>query len=484
MLKLIIRQASWGILGSVFAFVIGFFVKTYVIREVGIIEWGKYATAQTFVMFSDTILSLGIPYVILKFLPGLISDSREKVSSIIQKILWFAIRISFVFLVLMYFLSPYLDEYIYTEINTFSYLLLIVSVHAPISVFMGIITSLFRSVFKIREIILYGTFISVPLRAILTFIVFNWFTSDIMFFVAVEIFTQLLTLILMYWVFHKNEMKLFRVRNLGDHEITEDMKTYGKKIYANSIVIFFSGQSLSFILGVMLPPEKMGVYSILLTITALSLFLNKNLRKIFAPVISKLYSEGNFTELNNLYKKTTFLVNLFTIPLSILIIFFSDEILNFFSTSGELIIYKPYLITIMLARVIALLAGNTATFMVMAGLEQKEIELQSVKAVLIIILALIFVRKYELLAIVSLYIVFILFVNIIQLFLIYIKMNISPFSRDLLLLIIISIPCFYFAIKQEYIFEFHHFILIPMFIYILYCSIFYFQIKKFYKELR
>ena len=95
----------------------------------------------------------------------------------------------------------------------------------------------------------------------------------IMFFVAVEIFTQLLTLILMYWVFHKNEMKLFRVRNLGDHEITEDVKTYGKKIYANSIVIFFSGQSLSFILGIMLPPEMMGVYSILLIITALSLFL-------------------------------------------------------------------------------------------------------------------------------------------------------------------------------------------------------------------
>ena len=35
MLKLIIKQANWGILGSVFAFAIGFFVKTYVIREVG-----------------------------------------------------------------------------------------------------------------------------------------------------------------------------------------------------------------------------------------------------------------------------------------------------------------------------------------------------------------------------------------------------------------------------------------------------------------
>ena len=483
MLKLIIRQANWGVLGSVFAFAIGFFVKTYVIREVGTIEWGKYATAHTFAMFSDTILSLGIPFVILKFFPGFMSNSREKASSLIQKILWLAIRISFVFLVLIYFISPYLDEYIYTEINTFSYLLLIASVHAPISIFMGIITSLFRSVFKIKEIILYGTFISVSIRAVLTFVVFQ-FTSDIMFFVAVEIFTQFLALILMYWVFHKNEMKLFGVRNLVDHKITKDVKAYGKRIYANSIVMFFSGQSLSFILGIMLPPEKMGVYSILLTITALSLFLNKNLKKIFAPVISKLYSEGNYTELNNLYEKTTFLVNLFTIPLSILIIFFSDEILNFFSPSGDLIIYKPYLITIMLARMISLLAGASGTLMIMAGMEKKALFIQAIRGALTILLALIFIEEYKLQAVVILFISSIIFVSIAQIISIKKEINIFPFSRELLLLIIISIPCLYFAIKQEYVFEFYHFILIPIVIYILYCSIFYFQIKKFYKELR
>ena len=483
MLKLIVKQANWGILGSVFAFAIGFFVKIYVIREVGTIEWGKYATAHTFAMFSDTILSLGIPFVILKFFPDFMSNSREKASGFIQKILWLSIRISFVFLVLIYFISPYLDKYAYINIDDFSYLLLIVSVHAPISIFMGIITSLFRSVLKIKEIVLYGTFISVPVRAILTFIIFQ-FTSDIIFFVAVEVFTQFLILILMYWLFHKNEMKLFGVTRLGEYVVTENVKTNGRKMYATSIILFFSGQSLSFILGIMLPPEKMGVYSILLTITALSLILNKNLRKIFAPVISKLSSEGDFIELNNLYKKTTFIVNLFTIPLAILIIFFSDEILNLLSTSGDLIIYKPYLIIIMLARVISLLAGNSGTFMVMAGLEQKELELQSVKAVLVIILALIFVKKYELLAVVSLYIIFMLLVNIIQLFHIYKKINISPFSQELLYLLLLSIPVIWFSIDQNFDFKFYHFILIPIVFYLVYGLFFHKKIIQIFKEIR
>ena len=119
MLKLIIKQANWGILGSVFAFAIGFFVKTYVIREVGTIEWGKYATAHTFAMFSDTVLSLGIPFVILKFFPSLMSNSKDEASFLVKKILRLALMMSCIFLLLMYFLSPVLDEYIYVN-NAFT----------------------------------------------------------------------------------------------------------------------------------------------------------------------------------------------------------------------------------------------------------------------------------------------------------------------------------------------------------------------------
>lgn len=483
MLKLIIKQANWGILGSVFAFAIGFFVKTYVIREVGTIEWGKYATAHTFAMFSDTVLSLGIPFVILKFFPSLMSNSKDEASFLVKKILRLALMMSCIFLLLMYFLSPVLDEYIYVNTNQFSYLLLIISIHAPISIFMGIITSLYRSVLKIKEIILYGTFIGVPLRAVLTFLVFQ-FSNDIMSFVMVEIFTQFVTLFLMFYFFNKNEMGLFKKQTESSYQIKEEVYSYAKKIYASSIVLFFSGQSLSFILGIMLPPEKMGVYSILLTITALSLFLNKNLRMIFAPVISKLYSENKISELNILYKKITFIVNLITIPFAILIIFFADEILSFFSESGDLNIYKPYLIVIMIARIISLLAGNSGTFMVMAGLEKKELFIQTIKAILIIILASIFVKEYELIAIVSLFIIFMLYVNVMQLYYIKQEINITPFSSDLLLLVVISIPVLYYSIVQDYTFDWYHYILIPIVSYIIYIVVFCKRLVKIISELK
>ena len=58
MLKLIIRQANWGVLGAVFGFAIGFFIKIYLIDIVGLEAWGKYVIAQIFSSFSETILSI------------------------------------------------------------------------------------------------------------------------------------------------------------------------------------------------------------------------------------------------------------------------------------------------------------------------------------------------------------------------------------------------------------------------------------------
>ena len=85
--RLIIRQTNWGILGSIFAFLVGFLVKTYVIREVGTYDWGRYATAHIFVIICDTLLSIGIPAIILKFFPNMITNAKEDAKKLLVKIL-------------------------------------------------------------------------------------------------------------------------------------------------------------------------------------------------------------------------------------------------------------------------------------------------------------------------------------------------------------------------------------------------------------
>ena len=176
------------------------------------------------------------------------------------------------------------------------------------------------------------------------------------------------------------------------------------------------------------------------------------------------------------------MINVLTIPLVIIIATFADEILGLYTV--EMLKYKDFLFFMLVGGMLSLAAGSSGTFMIMAGLEKKELQLQTLKAVLITGLAFAFVSEYKMLAIVSLYVIFMLFINVSQL--IYIKKNvsISPFSADLLKLFGLTIICMYFAINQSYNFKLIHFILIPIGVYLAYFLLMLKPIKSLIKELR
>ena len=480
MLKLILKQMNWGIIGSLFGFVIGFFIKIYLIDIVGLSQWGKYVTAHAFATASDTILSLGIPFILLKFIPEYLNRDIDAAKLLVNRVLKYALLISFIFIVLMFFISPFIDIYIYKKIDDFSFILFLVAIHVPVSIFTGIITSLYRSVLKIKELILYSVFIIVPLRALLTLFVFQY-TDNIIYFIAIELFTGILSSTLLFYFFSKKEFSLSDTST--ENNIFEtNLISYGKKIYANSLATFFGGQSLAIILSIMLPPSQIGIYSILVTVTGITLFLIQNLNKIFAPVISKLYAESKIHQLNQIYKKTTFIINFVTIPFSILIIYFSEQILLLYDDSGQILKYLTYLYILMIARIISLLAGSSGTLMIMAGLEKKELYIQLLKGILITFFALFFIKGHGLFAVVILFVVFSFLVNVLQLFFISRTIKISPFSKDLFLLVLTSLPMFYYAMTNDNDFNIYQLFWIPILIYLPYLILFYNKIKSFYLD--
>ena len=480
MLKLILRQANWGILGAIFGFAVGFFVKIYLIDIVGLQAWGKYVTVQTFSSISETFLSIGIPYVIIKFIPSFVDNNKDKASRIANVFLKYAMVIGSGYLVLIYFYSSYINHFVYSDIDDLSWLLFIMCIHVPISMLFGVVISLYRSVLKIKEIVLYGTVVTVTVRAILTFIIFQ-FTDNIGYFILLEVFTQILVLSILLYLFNKNEFSLFVQSDTK--EITQDAKMvdYGKKMFYNSVVAFISGQALSFIISIKLPSADVGAYNILLTLTGLTTFLLINLNKVFAPAISKLHYEQNFIELNALYKKTTFLINLCAIPLAVIIAVFADEILGMYT--ADMLAYKKYLFYMLVGGMLSLAAGSSGTFMVMAGLEKQNLKLQFIRAILLIVLSLWLIPIIGLLSVVGLYVIFMLFINGAQLIYIGKYLHISPFSKELLFLFGLTVIVMYFAINQNFVFQIYHFITVPILVYVCYFGLLFQPLKRLVKEI-
>ena len=480
MLKLILRQANWGIIGAIFSFVIGFFVKIYLIDIVGLEAWGKYVIAQTFSSISETFLSLGIPFIIIKFIPSFVEDNKEKASRIASLFIKYALLIGGMFLALIYFISPTINHFIYNDIKSLDWILFVMCIHVPISLLFGVIVSLYRSILRIKEIVLYGTFVTVTIRALLTFSIFQ-FTSNISYFILIEVFTQILVLSILLFLFNKNEFSIFNKSEI--HEVTKnsEMISYGKKMFFNSMIAFVSGQILGFIISIKLPAEDIGAYNILLTLTGLTTFLLINLNKVFAPAISKLYHEKNILELNSLYKTTTFVINILTIPLAVVIVIFADEILVLYT--AEMLQYKSFLFLMLIGGMLSLAAGSSGTFMIMAGLEKQNLYIQISRLIFLIVLSLSLIPIYGMLSVVLLYVVSMLFVNVTQL--IYIKkhIDISPFSNELLILFSLSFIGMYFGMVQDYEFIIIDFIIIPVGIYVSYFLIMFNPLKRLIKEL-
>ena len=481
MLSLILKQTNWSIIGAVFGFVIGFFIKIYIIDIVGLADWGKYVIAQTFSSFSETVLSIGIPFVIIKFVPGFIENNISKASRLSSIFLKYALLVGCFFIVIIYFYSDLVNQYVYNDISGLDWILFVMCIHVPISMLFGVVISLYRSVLRIKEIVIYGTFISVTLRAILTLIIFQ-FSDNIVHFIYVEIFTQILVLFILLYLFNKREFSLF-VKSDFKEVINDDILVdYGKKMFFNSIIAFISGWALSFIISITLPSEDVGAYNILLSLAGLMTFLLINLNKVFAPAISKLYQESNFLELNRLYKKTTFFINILTIPLVVIIVIFADEILELYTT--DMLNYRQYLFFMLIGGVFSLAAGSSGTMMIMAGLEKENLLIQIVRATMIIILSLFLIPKFGMLIVVILYVSFMFLVNASQLLYIYRFIKISPFSRELIILLFITFFGMYFAVNQEYNFSTLHFIFIPIIVYFLYFGLMFNSVIRLIRELR
>lgn len=447
MLKLILNQTTWGIFGSIFGFAIGFLLKIYLINIVGLESWGKYISAQTFITFIDILISFSIPTVIIKFISKNKMVDSVGTNLLLNKFFSYSIYASIFTVLFLYFLSDVIDTKVYSNLSDFKFFIIFISFHIPLTLFSSIITSLFRSVLKIKEIILYGTIINVSVRAIATFIVFL-FTNSILYFIFIELISSFLSIMILYYIFHKKVFS-FNFTITHDFSMNNEIISYGKKIYLNSLLVFFSGKSLAIIVSLFLEPKLIGIYSIFLTITGVSMFLNKNLRKVFSPVVAQIYENKDFSLLNNLYKETTFLVNFLTIPISIIIIYFSKNIVYLFDKTEFINDYIFLLHILILTRVISLMFGNTGVYMLMAGLEKNDLLIQILKTIFTISLSILLVHDYQLHAIVLIFFISNLGVNLFQFLFIYKKLNINPFSRELFLLMLIStfIISFYYVLN-------------------------------------
>ena len=479
MLATLIKQTNWSILGAVFGFAIGFLIKGFVVQSVGLDSYGLYIKGYVFITAISTIIAFGFPQLVLKFLPDLIGNNKVEAKDLTNRTVSYILISSLASGLLLFAFSAYIATYVFQN-TAMESILQWSALYLPVILLISILTSLYRGVIRIKEIVVYGTFVSVTLRAILTIILFQY-TNQIEYFIAVEAIVQLIVIFLLWWKFSKDFYPL-KVR-MDFLKVFKKSKyiSFAKFVFAGSVVTYAGSELLTLLVSLMLPEKEVGAYSLMLTITGISIFILINLNKVFAPIISKLYAENKLEELKQTYQKATFLINAITLPFVLLLLFFLPLILSYFGSEMKTYLFLTAFMFLSIGATLPV--GSSGVVMNMAGMEKQNIWVQIFKASLSVSLLIVFVKEYQLLAVVIIYVFSEYFKNYLQVFIIWKKTKIHPFTKDLALLYFFCIPFVIYFIQLEFNWKILDYILVPIVVCLTFIFISFKKVKSILNEI-
>jgi len=111
-----------------------------------------------------------------------------------------------------------------------------------------------------------------------------------------------------------------------------------------------------------------GIYNIIKKISLSTSMLLLAVNSVIAPQLSVLFEENNHEDLKKLVKKIFVLISLYAIPITFIVIFFSEDILKLFGQ--EFITGKKMLLILTAGQFINIMTGPVGNILIMGGNER------------------------------------------------------------------------------------------------------------------
>jgi O-antigen/teichoic acid export membrane protein len=325
---------------KVFGMTIGYMFTILVSNFYGAEVLGIYTLSFVFLQIVSTLGRLGVDTASVKF----IAEYKEKKENRqIQNFYYMVLRIILPFVILLslvaIFLSPYIAEYVFNKEYLAPYLQLISLAIVPY-VFIFIHSESLRGLQKNKEYII--------LQNISTTFVASIFLSLAIFYTIKSTFLPLLVLVLAIyctffysaWLWRKEMSSLCN----GLQKISVDSAdnlTY-KKVFSVALPLTFTsylamimGSSDIIMLGIFMTEYYVGVYSVVIKLSTMSLIVFMAVNTITVSKFSAYWGVGKLAEMKRLGTESTKLILYFSLPIFIIIWIFPVEILHMFGAGFE-----------------------------------------------------------------------------------------------------------------------------------------------------
>jgi O-antigen/teichoic acid export membrane protein len=378
-------------LGAGYAFIL------LITRGYGPEVMGVFALSLVVLQITSVIARLGMDTFLLRSVAEstALFYTTNKIKETYKEILLLTIPFSILISCALYYLAPFISEYVFHKSELITPLQYIALGIVPMTVLF-----LHREAIRGLKRMVAFSFIdslAVPLFASIILITLIYFSDSEFSPIYAHILSLTFAAIfsILIWTTYVNQL---RHPKLNNDEIKET-KVTRRKILATSFPMMLSGSLFllmgwvdTFMIGMYRDISEVGVYSVALKVSALTSIILISINSISAPKFAEMWGKGDLNGLKIVTRYSTKLIFWGALPILLFILLFPGLILKVFGVQFELAITA--LVLLSLGQFINSISGSVNYLLNMTGHEKVVLNNITVALLINIVLNYILIPLY------------------------------------------------------------------------------------------
>lgn len=383
LINFILKKGGLIFLFRMISMALSFYANYYISTKYGESNFGRFSLALTVLQMIFLFFALGLPNVFLAITGGFNDDNLKK--GFLIKTSKIVLTISLIPVIITYFGAEIIANEIFEKQSLFVYFK-IVSFAVPFMILHEIICYYFIS---INKNLIYGTLLFILPNTFFTLLLIathHYNLPEHYTFLDYVLAIDFTVLIGFFTAFYRGGK--FELPNLSSKEILRK----SVPMMVGTMFLLLLNWTDILMLGKMETEENIGVYNAAFKIGYLTLFFIASMNVVVMPKISELFHQKGFIEMKKVINRATQIVIVLTLPLALIIIIFSKEILAIYGLG--FVKGSSCLILITLGALFNAMTGNVDQILNMTNNQKLVRNIFFVGFVFNIILNLFLIPKY------------------------------------------------------------------------------------------
>jgi O-antigen/teichoic acid export membrane protein len=349
---------SIRMLGLFFSYVFTLLIA----RKFGTEATGIFALSFTVLQMTTVLGRLGFESALIRFISEFSSQNMwNKVKEVYLKSVKTTVIFSLFLSVLLFFLSPYIAEFVFKkEYMSFYFRLVSFAIVPMVLLFLN--SESLRGLKKIKEYIFLQNTLLYLISVVIVFILSIYSNQNSIPVIAIITSITIVSILSIFTWIKKSNILSFTSQNVI--KLKDLLRIAIPLLMANSVALIAGWIDIT-LLGMLRTESEVGIYNVALKISKLTIIPLRSINSIAAPKFAEYYGKGDMRGLEITTQKSTKLIFWISFPILLACIFLPSHLLSIFG--NEFQIGSTSLMLLALGMFVASSSGAVGWFLMMTG---------------------------------------------------------------------------------------------------------------------